>query len=78
MPSDAESATRKSGARKRAHIANVERRQVVARDGLRCSYVGDDGARCNARAFLQLHHDHAWAKGGSDTVMARSSRSSFG
>ncbi len=52
--------------RKRAHVANEVRRQVVARDGLRCSYIADDGSRCAARGFLQLHHEHAWAKGGSD------------
>ena len=52
--------------RKRAHIANDVRHVVVARDGLRCSYVGSDGSRCKARGFLQLHHEHAWAKGGAD------------
>jgi len=30
--------------------------------------VGDDGQRCTARGFLQIHHEKAWAKGGSDTL----------
>jgi 5-methylcytosine-specific restriction endonuclease McrA len=46
------------------HIPNATRRQVVERDGLRCTYVAPDGQRCESRRFLQFHHDHAWAKGG--------------
>jgi hypothetical protein len=60
--------SKSNGPRKRAHIANEVRRQVVARDGLRCSYVGEGGARCNAKGFLQLHHERAWAKGGADAT----------
>jgi 5-methylcytosine-specific restriction endonuclease McrA len=46
------------------HIPNSTRRAVVARDGLRCTYVAPDGQRCESRRFLQLHHEHAWARGG--------------
>ncbi|HXK16250.1 MAG TPA: HNH endonuclease [Polyangiaceae bacterium] len=55
-------------ARKRAHIASELKRQLVARDGASCSFVCDDGERCGARAFLQIHHEEAWAKGGPDTL----------
>jgi HNH endonuclease len=30
--------------------------------------VGPDGRRCEARAFLQLHHQRPWALGGADSV----------
>ena len=52
----------------REHIPNAVRREVVARDGLRCTFVGEDGCRCAASSFLQIHHDHPWAKGGESTV----------
>ncbi len=57
-----------STARKRAHIPNELRRELVARDGASCTFVCDDGERCGTRAFLQVHHDEAWAKGGPDTL----------
>jgi hypothetical protein len=53
-------------ARKRAHIKHGARREVLKRDGSCCSFVAPDGTRCGSRAFLQLHHDKAWANGGSD------------
>jgi len=53
--------------RARRHIPNAVRHQLVERDGLRCTYRGGDGQRCTATAFLQIHHEHAWAKGGADT-----------
>ena len=54
--------------RRRGWISNEIRRQLVERDGLRCAYVGCDGQRCTARAFLQIHHKWAWARGGPDTL----------
>jgi HNH endonuclease len=53
-------------ARRRKHIAQDVRRQLLARDGFQCAFVGDGGDRCDARAFLQLHHRHPWARGGAD------------
>jgi hypothetical protein len=50
----------------RAHIPHETLRQVVERDGLCCSYVGDDGVRCTARAFLQVDHRDPWVSGGPD------------
>jgi len=54
--------------RKRRHIQNEIRRQLLARDGLCCTFTNESGQRCSARAFLQIHHEHAWSKGGSDTL----------
>jgi hypothetical protein len=53
---------------RRAHLRHDVRRAVVQRDGQRCAFVGDDGHRCEARAFLQFHHQRAWALGGADTA----------
>ena len=46
-------------------VSNHTRRAAVARDGIQCSYVGADGQRCTARAFLEFDHEHARALGGS-------------
>jgi 5-methylcytosine-specific restriction endonuclease McrA len=58
----------KTGACVRRHIPNETRRRLIARDGLRCTYVSEDGHRCCASAFLQIDHVHPLAKGGSDDV----------
>lgn len=50
---------------KRGYVARATRREVVARDGEQCSFVGDDGQRCPARTMLEFDHRHARAKGGS-------------
>jgi hypothetical protein len=54
--------------RKRRNIRNAIRRQLVARDGLCCTFTSETGQRCTSHAFLQIHHDHAWSKGGPDTL----------
>jgi 5-methylcytosine-specific restriction endonuclease McrA len=59
---------RRADEQRRRHIANEIRRNVLTRDGARCAFVGRDGQRCNVRAFLQFHHRHAWAHGGTDTA----------
>lgn len=51
----------------RAHLRHDVRRTVVARDGQRCSFVSKDGHRCESRAFLEFHHQRAWALGGADS-----------
>jgi hypothetical protein len=55
------------GSRRRKHIPNAVRRELVARDGACCSFVGLDGRRCQERGYLQFHHRNPWARGGSDT-----------
>ena len=44
------------------------RREVFARDGEQCAYVGPDGDRCPARAYLELDHGRPKAHGGSETA----------
>src|SRR5687768_9145027 len=48
-----------------SRVTNATRREVVARDGLRCSYVDASGRRCEERGFLELDHREVRAKGGS-------------
>jgi hypothetical protein len=52
----------------REHIPSATKRQIVARDGLRCTFVGSDGQRCTSTRFTQFHHEEPWARGGGETV----------
>jgi 5-methylcytosine-specific restriction endonuclease McrA len=38
------------------HIPSATKRAIVEKDGLRCSFVGVDGRRCECRAFLEFDH----------------------
>ena len=49
---------------KKTHVTRAARREVVARDGFRCSFIAEDGRRCDARALLELDHEHPKARGG--------------
>jgi 5-methylcytosine-specific restriction endonuclease McrA len=53
---------------RREHVPNATQREVAARDGLQCTYVGIDSGRCSSRAFLQMHHEQPWARGGSSSA----------
>ncbi len=53
-----------NGARRREHITHETRREVTARDGLRCTFESEGGQRCDSAAFLQFHHDEPWARNG--------------
>jgi hypothetical protein len=44
------------------------RREVWRRDAGQCAFVADTGRRCSETTFLELHHVHAYAKGGSATI----------
>jgi hypothetical protein len=54
--------------RQRDRTPNAVLREIAERDGLQCSYRGVNGCRCTARAFLQVHHEWPWARGGAETV----------
>jgi hypothetical protein len=67
---DAESAvlgTRRRGKTSR-YIPRAVLREVYARDGRQCTFVGPDGNRCSERGMLEVHHVHAFAFGGEATV----------
>jgi hypothetical protein len=44
------------------------RRAVLERDSLRCTFVSEDGKRCEERGWLELDHEDAYALGGQHTV----------
>jgi hypothetical protein len=44
------------------------KRAVRARDGGRCTFVGDSGHRCEARSRLEFDHVEPFARGGEATV----------
>jgi hypothetical protein len=46
-------------------VTRAARREVVARDGWRCSFVADDGRRCDARGFLEFDHETPKGRGGN-------------
>ena len=49
------------------HIPAAVRREVWARDGGQCAFVGANG-RCTERGFLEFHHVVPYAAGGPTTV----------
>ena len=50
------------------HVPAEVRRQVYVRDQGRCSFVSDDGRRCEATTFLEFDHVEPWAALGATTV----------
>jgi len=48
------------------HVPAEVRRAVWRRDGGRCAFVGRSG-RCGETAFLEFHHLHPYAAGGTAT-----------
>ena len=49
-------------------VPRAVRRQVVARDGARCSFVAEDGRRCEETGFLELDHVVPVSQGGRATA----------
>lgn len=62
------SASERPPQRERRAIPREIRRKLIERDGACCTFIGDNGERCSSSAFLQIHHVHAWAKGGADSL----------
>ena len=62
-------ATRAGTASRRGrYVPRGVRRQVVARDGARCSFLAEDGRRCEETGFLELDHVVPVARGGGASV----------
>ncbi len=49
------------------HIPAAVRREVWARDGGQCAFVGTNG-RCIERGFVEFHHVVPYAAGGQTTA----------
>ncbi len=63
-PRQREAAPSSDDPRQRGTIPAAVRRAVRERDGARCSYVDARGKRCRETAFLELHHEQPFARGG--------------
>ena len=46
------------------YVANDVRREVYARDGGQCCFIGPDGQRCSARGRLEYDHEKPHAQAG--------------
>jgi len=46
------------------YIPRAVQDKVKIRDGQRCTHVSDDGRRCGCSHDLEIHHEHAFARGG--------------
>lgn len=57
----------RASARGSRHIPAAVRRQVWARDGGQCAFVGPAG-RCTERSFIEFHHPKPHAVGGPSTA----------
>jgi hypothetical protein len=55
-------------AAQQAYITRAVRREVLARDGYQCTFVGENGVRCSARELLELDHRTPRAIGGVSTA----------
>jgi hypothetical protein len=62
---------RQSRTARASHVPSEVRREVVARDGARCSFVSADGRRCEATAFLEMDHVTPVALGGDGSSAER-------
>lgn len=47
------------------HVPNSVKRVVAARDGYQCTFVDDEGRRCQERGFLEFDHVLPYAQGGA-------------
>ncbi len=54
--------------RRRDAVAAAVRREVRKRDGARCTFVDATGQRCRETAWLDLHHERPFARGGPATA----------
>ncbi len=55
--------------RARKPVPNAVKRRIASLGRLtRCTFVGNDGQRCAASRFTQIHHEKPWARGGAETV----------
>ena len=62
-------AARKSTGAKGRHIPMHVRHAVWKRDGGRCTFVAENGHRCESRKFLEFHHEEPFARGSAPTVV---------
>jgi len=49
-------------------VSAADRRAVWARDVGRCTFVDREGRRCEAREWLEIHHEVPFGRGGETSV----------
>jgi hypothetical protein len=59
--------TGRDPAKRSRHIPPAVRDEVFARDGGRCTFIGDDGRRCDSDWNLEIDHIVPFAKGGDNS-----------
>ncbi len=64
----ATSRQRRSKGANPGRVTNATKREVIERDGLRCSFVDEHGKRCEARGELEFDHRNPRGKGGQSDV----------
>ena len=57
-------AARQPARRPSRYVPVEDRRTAWERDGYSCGFLGPDGKRCGSTYKLQIHHEHAFARGG--------------
>ena len=50
------------------HIPASVRREVLARDGMQCTFRDASGLRCSETSRLEFHHHEPWGQGGHSTA----------
>jgi 5-methylcytosine-specific restriction endonuclease McrA len=60
--------TRKATKEGSRHVPAHVRRAVWERDGGRCTFVSQDGKRCEERGWLEFDHIQEFARGGEATI----------
>jgi hypothetical protein len=65
---NSEGATSDKNKKRSRHIPASVRDEVFARDGVKCTFVGDNGRRCNSRWNLQIDHIVPYARGGDNSL----------
>jgi len=60
-----------TASRSRRYVPREARRQAATRDGARCSFVAEDGRRCEETGFLELDHVVPVAQGGDASAGVR-------
>ncbi len=59
---------RRSRGTKHGDFSRQARREIYERDGEQCTYTSPSGERCQERAFVELDHRNARARGGPGTT----------
>jgi len=62
------SVSQRSGPSPARYVPAEVRRTVLERDGLRCTWCGPDGVRCESRAWLEHDHVIPWGLGGTNSA----------